>query len=58
LTDHADQRAEIAEVLNLRTKLYADAATIVIDTDGLDGDSVIEAVYKEVTQALGYGDDS
>ena len=58
LTDHADQRVEIAEVLNLRTKLYAGAATIVINTDELDGDSVIEAVYKEVTQALGYGDDS
>ena len=58
LTDHADQRAEITEVLNRRTKLYADAATIVINTDELDGDSVIEVVYKEVTQALGCGDDS
>lgn len=56
LTDHADLRTEVTEVLKQRTSLYADAATIVIDTDDLDGDSVTEAVYRQVATEPGYGD--
>lgn len=56
LTDHADQQTEVAEVLKARTKLYADAATIVIDTDKLDSDAVTEAVYKQIIMLPGLGD--
>lgn len=56
LTDHDDQRAEVTEVLKLRTKLYADVATIVIDTDKLDSHAVIEAAYEKVKASLSHGE--
>ena len=58
LTDHKDQRAEIVEVLKQRTKVYADAATIVVDTDSMDIETVIDTVHQKVAAALAHGDDS
>ena len=57
LTDYADQRTEVAEVLKLRTKLYADTATIVIDTEELDCDSVTDIAYQQISKLLTQGAD-
>lgn len=52
LTDADDERAEIARVLASRTPLYADAASIIVDTDELDCELVTETVYTHVAAAL------
>ena len=56
LTSHSDQQTEVAEVLKERTRLYADTATIVIDTEHLDCDSVTEAAYNQIISTPGFGD--
>lgn len=56
LTDQNDPREEIRQVLAARTGLYADAASIVVDTDNMEPDAVTESVYQHVTGALGLGE--
>ncbi|MFK7818999.1 MAG: shikimate kinase [Planctomycetaceae bacterium] len=55
LTESVDQRTEVTEVLKLRTRLYAETATIVIDTEELDCERVTDIAYKEIAKLLTKG---
>lgn len=56
LTAHTDQQSEVTEVLKARAALYADASTIVIDTDQLDSAAVTDAIYNQIRDTLIPGD--
>lgn len=58
LTDHADARAEITEVLSARRELYAEASTLVIPTDDREPTEVCQAIVVALGGSLQHGDAS
>jgi shikimate kinase len=57
LTAEADLRSEVSRLLEIRTPLYLETSTIVVETDGLSIAEIVDQVWKQAPVEVRAGRD-